>query len=778
MTINKFEPVQIFIYPRYLMINEPKTIVFKGNLSIKTKTIKQSLLGFEITLRILPLQIRLRCLEYNLAEEEKDKRKLFRLCCENIDSGSQINFEIINYYIHDHFILNAELESLEENEAEKPEISLNDRKQLISLIFKNTTAPTRCNFLIKIALSQNFVFTILCDVIVIPLVFSFEVYDYYTKRFTKSRFPIFFTNRKSNVLYLRIRNWSKTKKTGKIYIYKPNCISVNCTDIKLDEKFEFKENIIIPISMENKYDYIPSEKNGNVYITLYVGNKSKTIYFTFFEPLVFPNKPYFGYKYNTNENIRLNNEYLSKYPTFSIKETDKNWIQMRNNNDLINLTNDNKYFVVVTPFHYFTNDTMHKINYNYDNLSVSPNDDVSFLQLNPSKNEKNCYNFRKNTFERSYKIFYSYYYYSIYGFTGKENSTKDNWFPVFNTYPKIEGIEILPYDEINVDIAKKNIVKMFSDIGVEKINISKLIEIFGSVFNPIVEQTNFAVFMSLLLDYNIILNIISICKLMPITVQSELNLILLDIINMLGKKQSDKMYTIISHNLIVKFASIFKRRFDYLQKRNFILELPISYDEIIAKQKSIYEFDFDMAKDMSKNINAEFIAIQDQMKNIKLKELPNLNTHQECFLINEDKIDQPVPCKIIDKLGNNPFEFIENKESYSSNNMDEFTFLPPIKKSNTFSIKTLNELYSTCSQGATYLPTYVRCQRIKNASQNESEKYFGQLLDIYNETFNDQIVNKSIISTSTKYFHDSFENCIKRLKRAGISFNKITKNWL
>lgn len=206
------EPLQIFLTPPHTLENEPKILTLKGNILIQTEYTEPFVLPFEFILSIIPLKLRLKCFEYKLAKDEKD----FRLCCDKIDSGSQLNFEVLNYYIQDKFILAIELESHDENEGNKPEISVDKIKKKFSLIIPQVSSPIRSQFSIKIAFSQNFVCSIHCDFVIMPLIFSFEVYDYFTKQFSSSSCTLLAIKDKYQRLRFRIQSLFPCEKKGQI----------------------------------------------------------------------------------------------------------------------------------------------------------------------------------------------------------------------------------------------------------------------------------------------------------------------------------------------------------------------------------------------------------------------------------------------------------------------------------------------------------------------------------------------------------------------------------
>ena len=178
--IKNFEPIQIFITPHPISLNEPISKIIEGKILIKTETTEPLSLPFQLTMVIVPLQIRLTCKEYRLIDEDK----ILRLCTDKVESESQITLEVKNYYIHNSFIIAVDFESLDDNEVDEPKYSTDSKKQEIFIKFPSVSLKAKkCKFYIKIAFSDNFVCKILCDVVIIPFSLLFEFYDFSEKAF-------------------------------------------------------------------------------------------------------------------------------------------------------------------------------------------------------------------------------------------------------------------------------------------------------------------------------------------------------------------------------------------------------------------------------------------------------------------------------------------------------------------------------------------------------------------------------------------------------------------
>lgn len=754
----------------------------KGNIIIKpypeTNAIKNLELPFEISLGIVPLKARLHCIEYPLVKEQNH----LRLCCDKIESKSQISIEIINYYIHNRFLVAFELEPLEDNEARKPEMSIDDNKKQIILKFPSVKTATRCKFNIKIALSQNFVYTILCDLVIMPLAFVFETYNFTTQQFQRKDCPIVLIRGHSKLI-LRIQTMFRSKKYASISYYFPKSITLD-SSIKFDDKFEVLENLIIPIDLTFNQNY---KKPSYGSISLNIGGEKATIEFSFINDTYFPSVPLDSF-YSS----KRNDEFLGKYPCYYFNEEDKEWFKITDNKKLIDLNNNGRPNIIVSPFSSYCiphSYEFRKIDYKYSYyknnyyVSADPHKGIDYIQLTKPIKEHPILIYKKNDSYKTSKITgfifttFQCAYFSIIGYVIDH---PDCWFPAFDTYPNIEKIDYLPYtlEKNNVENAIQNINSMLDEVFPAHKDIDINNSFTSDVRLPTV-QTNFVFLLTLLCDRNIVMNIEMIIDKMPNNAKNQFQDILLDINPKIKSNEfSDDMCTIISHNLIIKFVNVFSDRYKEIQSHDFLIDYPLSKEEV-SKQIDIASntlFNFDQSKSNEKSINTqiEFSKITDDFKKISLPQISDKLERQECFIISEKDQENPIPCKSIDELGKFKFDFTEDTESNTSENIDDFTFLPPIKIPDTFSILNLNEFYSTCSQGAIVLPTYIKCQSINSNNQKESELYFATLLDIYNEVTKTSKIDKSIVSFNINYFIDSFKNCVRRLRCAGISFKKYT----
>ena len=773
------EPIQLFVKPPNTAGNEPEILTLKGNITITVESYDPFILPFEIILGILPLKVRIHCLEYKLAEEEQS----LRLCCDKIDSGAKINFEIINYYIHDYFLLSADVESLDENEANQPEISINKVKREISLSIPNVEDPTRCHFNLKIALSQNLITTIHCDFIIMPLVFAFEMYDFFSRKYVDTSCQLTFIPGSTKTLHFRMTCLFPFKQVAQIKYDLPQSITLSREGNPITEKFNVNGDCTFKLKLHisRNYTYCPSY--GYHHIDLEIGNTKKSIQIKFVDP-----SSYIFYPDYPSSSKLNNNEFLMKLPTYLYDYNKKKWEKLLDNDQLIKSKPNDKPYIMVSPFKIYTNTNRYNIiDYHQkycDYVSVSNYQNINFLQLTIHDNQKHLINEEKSSATSVFKycpnyalyvICYEtkYYYYSIIGYE-KDNS--NNWFPAFDTYPDISKIMFLNYDEKNVSKAKDNIKSMKKSI--KSPSFKKITKAFTSYSSLPVDQTNFAVLMALLLDKTIVLNIEYIKDHLPNEIQEQLANIIDTIKVFINDKKglSNEISTIISHNLILKFAQIFIAKYKEIESHQFCLQMPLTNNEIEAQKKiamdEFLNYDSGLIANRSTSTTFQFSEKQNALSKVATIQLPEELQRYECYIISEK--DNLQSCSISDGLGSFNFDSIIDKdESIFSDTMDSIASLPPITLPSVLSIQKLLVFYSVCSQGATVLPTYIRSMQIKKKDQKDSELYFATLLDIYKEITKESTLDRSILADYVNSFIESFKNCVKRLKRAGVDFSKM-----
>ncbi|KAK8853815.1 hypothetical protein M9Y10_016358 [Tritrichomonas musculus] len=776
--VNKNDPIQIFVRPPPPSKNEPEIIKMEGDIVIKKNSVEPYTLPFEITLGIVPLKVRLRCLEYKLAEQNKN----LRLCCDKIHSGSKINFEIINYYINDHFLVAVELESLDENESSKPELYINKEKQQFQLTMPTIKEPKHGKFIIKIALSQKTVVSILCDLIILPLVSSFEVYDYITKEFT-TECKLIYLPEKSYPLYFRIISPFPCKQLCKIQPELPFCVKASINDKEITNKLSYRFQLegdlffMMKISFDFLYniDNFPSSYN-RYNISLDIGTIRSKIFFNFVKLSSLSFHPYkFGYSYE-------NDQYLKKYPTCKYNYKTGKWEIVAKNEDLKKNYASNLPYFICSPFNFYTDfQKFTSIDYNTEDYAKVLNaENFIFLQFTKTDNQKWLTNENNKTTEKSYKMFKQLIYYTVVGY---DQYKEDLWFPAFSKYPDLTGMKAMPYQPSpeNMKKIENNTDKMLKSLHAYDFiiaNKSKLDSFFISTTKNFLKQKNYAVFM-LLLDQAIILNDpLNFISLFPQSIQLQLSNFIneFDLFKSSEEEITIEIQKIISYNLKIAFAQVFAKKYAEIESHMFCLQCPLVKNDIVTFKNAMLNrfFNYDKSKEQKRSDKIELLFAKNEkaIKNISIEELPENSEQKECFIISEN--EPPKACELKDELGSFKFDEKEkHDDSIILDTMESFASLPKIELPSSFSITSLNTFYSRCSQGSNALPAYILFTHIQKKDQKYSEMYFSILLSIYQKLTTSSSTDRSILASHVNSFIESFQNCVKRLNKAGVDFGRL-----
>ena len=159
------------------------------------------LLECEFNIEILPFNTIIYCKEYEIAKKSEDN---YALCLTQIAAGTPIHFCIGNYNIDKELKYTYQLESLENNLSEKPEMQ--KKKGILELVLGNKGEKSikRLVCQLTVNFSDSMCIKINIDCFLIPFDFKFEIYDYNSKTFSNSldvylRGKYDFVKKKSNI---------------------------------------------------------------------------------------------------------------------------------------------------------------------------------------------------------------------------------------------------------------------------------------------------------------------------------------------------------------------------------------------------------------------------------------------------------------------------------------------------------------------------------------------------------------------------------------------------
>ena len=435
------EPIQIEIYIPNI-ISRGKKEIQKIRRILKLKA-GETICEVEIEMQILtvPIQLLFSCEKYNL--EFKDS--IYHLKTNLLFSNEKVVFNIQNYIKGDNNKIKVRIDSLEGNTSKEPKICIeDDNKLIVNIPSIESNEVRRINCKIECFISQNYKIPIIIDSAIIPINYTFQIYDYNNHSFTSERINILLpTGNTQNMddfvkyipqdeiiidLHLLIivpfkkKEIKATIKTESKKYYNKSPINFEFEEKIIDINNE-KTEIICKIHM-NVGDIIYSEL-GTILCEI-EGQKKK---------IVIEKKDF-------NGNIKNLSEFeLFKY--FENKESGSHsWISIKDKNQI---TNDSLY---VCPFG-FWNYQLVKYIKEYDN-----NNNRYYYRLEPNpENNKIIFVSQEGKMIEEKTKFQDYSYrsgffwknktnnYALIGICGKE------WYPLIVDYEKeVDLFNIYRYD--------------------------------------------------------------------------------------------------------------------------------------------------------------------------------------------------------------------------------------------------------------------------------------------------------------------------------------------
>ena len=568
-------------------------ICFKSNdkiLELKTN----------ITVKTVPISILFSCEDYGL---QYFNDKLY-LSTRQLFYGEEILFNINNYYIKEKAKFNYYIESLQENNAEKPIIFIKDGIIKVSIERQNEQNQNknnnkRLNCEIKFVFTDNLIIYLVIDAYIVPISYSFLFYDYKTKKYLNDanitlssydkEFPI-------NIKIIINDLLERKKIDGKLLINDESdildCYKNNNKDIRINKNiffFSFK------IFINNKYKCKFRDRNYNIRIMLKIFNQERNIQLVF----------------NYEDSIALQKDkkndkfyHTTEYPIYIFLSKDKPVFYK-------NLNNNNNKFCL---FDYsWTNVFEYKYKeckIDYKSHKIYSNKLGNFLIIyyldNNGKLEF------KTRFEESF-LFIKYH--SDFLDTVK-NFGFIYFYPAFIVY---KNTNIFPLVEIkNEDISFFNLLSIEGNIP--KTDFGKLVKI---MLNS--KSENF---------------IESLGKIANYFGEKQKDQIYQYLENVKKEKKEDKKKT---YKLLIlkELFLLFKRKFEIIiQKENTLFLDNITKDEILQKQKELKDKYYSIEKKEETN------SILKRINNSKILDTITSsfdhNKDQERYLIEEIKIPKPI----------------------------------------------------------------------------------------------------------------------------------------
>lgn len=225
----------------------------------------------------------------------------------------------------------------------------------------------------------------------------------------------------------------------------PHSIQLIGKDKPLNEKFEVDGDCNFELDIIINSDYIQCPNRSNFYIGLDIENIKKIIRIEFVEPSFYSLDASFPL-----ENSDRNNLFLKTFPSYIYDYNAKKWVRIETNDELIKTKPPKLPYYIVSPYKTFRNiDQYSMINYDLENVSVSNDKNIVFLQITAINDKGILINeseisspFSKDIYINVFKK--TCYYYSVIGHDKNDNEI---WFPAFKKYPDVHDMQILEYYE-------------------------------------------------------------------------------------------------------------------------------------------------------------------------------------------------------------------------------------------------------------------------------------------------------------------------------------------
>ena len=273
-------PLQFCITPPKVICSPKEEVInITGNVNMSIKRVEEKQFPFDITLILAPMKVFLRCIQFPLSKLESN---IFRLCCDQVNSGETIDIEVNNYYLPELFKLSIELDPLVGNRAEKPSFILDDKKKLISLLIPNTDKPIRSEFDIIIKFSKKLETKIHCDFVIRPIFFTFEIFNILDKEYSDNDCQVILTKPEIiQPLHFRVFTPYPIKDEAKLSYNFPSFINVkgitlNGETIDDISFLEVKDQLLFDLNVSLSYDEL-TKYDDECSITLEIRNFHQTI---------------------------------------------------------------------------------------------------------------------------------------------------------------------------------------------------------------------------------------------------------------------------------------------------------------------------------------------------------------------------------------------------------------------------------------------------------------------------------------------------------------------
>ena len=723
------------IYIDIQNIKSEKSIFRKNiqfQLEISSDRYQKAIIPFELSLNVVPFSIIFSSLDYKLIYNSE--KNVFIFNSDIVYANSEIKFSFD--YLYNSKIKNqlnnnivefeTSLESLENNDSQKPLLNTEENNLTIKIPKYEDDEDNIINFLLKIYFSSTFYINIIFNSKIYLFDFNFKWYSYDKKKFISDEIIIYIDKDKVPYDY---KLYFKVEK--KIY-----CRTEYKFDHRIPKEIEIKENNFNVKEAKSEYIfYITFSINGKINNSLY-----KDYYIEIIGNQVQKRIKINPINIKSKTNLLKNLMDLPKYK------------YSQENNKLIEIEYETeKDSIYITPFNiyipYATN------LYSSQNSSeIEPKFEPSFTSFIIGYDKKKC-RFQKISFEKCNEL--KNYHYILGIFNDK------NWYPIPKMENKyvdpitkkeiknddiFENLKYLNYEEEdNAENANKMINKI--DSNNDYWNIPKIMKIYCKNFEE--KPKTIINYINEFIDF------------LPTSIKEKLS----KEKEILKKESIKNKFKIMVNNLIFILYNSFKEKYEQIQKNNNILyfidissETIETMKEIMKKKREEY-FQID---------NNNFINLKNEsiIQNI---ENENKTEGYNKYLLHEDKkpekAEDIIPI-IIDE------ENIEMKEKETEKFDLSDISLIELKYPKSFTLNEIIEYYTNCNKITNILYFYIisASKNNNNTNQKIAGNYFQKLNSI-EEQFDD-MKNYTFFSLDINEFLIGFTNLIDKLNRIGCKLGK------
>ena len=772
------EPIQVKIYiPKCKQRDKKENQKISRKLKLITGN-SECEIGIEMKILSIPIELLLSCENYKL--EFKDGS--YHLKTNQLFPTEKLIFKIQNYIIDENIQIKARIVSLEGNASKEPKINIEKHIVIVNIPEINNIESKRLNCKIECYISENYKIPIIIDSVIIPINYSFQIYDFLNHSFISDSINII------------------------IPISYPKNYFIKC--LPKNNKLEIELIFLINIPFKNKkiFALIETETNYNV-----------TFEFSRKEIILEKEKTEFKCKVEINcDNLESNEialftckigdttkriSILKKDFFLDLKDTNLkeiNILKFENNSfeqtyKIVKIDwkiNLEKNGIFVCPFGYWNYQIvkykmdLDKNNIKYYKLEPNPpNNFIYFISENGEIDKK------QNTFEKISGFFYKSYQFPLFGIC------KNEWYPLipnyenenelFYTFEDYKSFLNIYMSEIS-DLSKfkkvieKNFPYSFQIIIKKGINFfennkeimlkslfqilseNKILDVLKR-FEKMKSTNSFSFsYFAFLIFEKTEQTIKSIKQYFPKSIKSKINEEIEFILkyNIFHLKDLNQ-FNLMKYHLIKKLYQIFISKMEEIKKNEFSLNITeIDKSEIenkvlelqqnfyyykslkkIIKTDSMIEIDLDIEKSAEEKslIGNKFLIINNLIKCV------NINEKRIKLRYNSDINNQPTTMDIID------IDEIKQPEKYTINSIIEYIRSSIIK--------------------AKMLPSFIR-YAVKNQNEEKMKKSINILSELFNlyKSFGNH--SNSLISSIIEEFQESFEILFYKLKNAGVDFSK------